>query len=359
MKYKSKDEQTAETINNETLTAAEKPIIMHAFKYGVLIILIFAISLTFAFLFKNNQNLSKRIHSLHKKIDSLAKITQEQSLMQQDLNAKRESGHNSFEAKLSSFENQLNQITHIERAQESNWHILNARYFLELAKTSNEWSSDPEKVTTLLQKADAILASIPDQDLSAIRSQLHLEIEASKTLSTSDLNFCFSEIFALNALIDELQKQSNHYRHHAPPQISNLPPLNGWDWKKTLKQSLKDLSSFISINRYDLNGQRHLSATETGIILSELRLSLEEASWALIKKNSMIYEMSLKEALRLTQNLNLKNQSLVADLQEKITALSQMDFPKSEKILDHQALTQLNEWIKLKIYSPIPIEQAT
>ncbi len=66
--------------------------------------------------------------------------------------------------------------------QKQDWLLLKARYYLELAQINAHWSDDQQVTIALLQQADALLRTIPDQQLFTVRQAIAQEITQLQVL---------------------------------------------------------------------------------------------------------------------------------------------------------------------------------
>lgn len=165
--------------------------------------------------------------------------------------------------------------------------LMKARYLLELAQTNAHWTEDTASTVALLQDADALLATLNDPALSAIRQALARDIIEQQQASHLDTIKLLAQLNADQTLVDQLPLSTAPVK---PSIKTNNDPVNKvWN----------DLKHLVIVHHDEASLTQPL--TQEVLIREQLRLSLETAGWAVVHRDQALFELSLTQALQTLQ----------------------------------------------------------
>lgn len=230
--------------------------------------------------------------------------------------------------------------------QKQDWLILKARYYLELAQINAHWSDDQQATIALLQQADALLVSMPDQQLFAVRQAIASEIAKLQTLPKIDVSGLLSQLDAAQTMTANLpiKQPFNNAKTNNEIKSEDKPSS---PWREKLKDSMSALEKLVVIRRNDTDIQPLLSPSDETLLRDSIRLSLQEAQLAILQHSPEVYQLSLTRALKDIQSAFDQNAVATQALVKKLQALQQEKLIVTKPVLE-ESLPLLNKWIESK-----------
>jgi uroporphyrin-3 C-methyltransferase len=297
---------------------------------------------------------------IHRQLNST--IISNQALSQQTLDVTNQiktlaATENELNTKLANLDKTVQTVLQQDKYQTSDWLMLNARYYLELAIMNATWSNNPQTTIALLQHADTLLATIHDQRLVIVRQTIAAEITQVKQMQNIDLIGLLSQLDAVQHSVSTLPiKRLSIDQEQSPTSETqmNTHPT----WRSKLQESIQRLKKLVIIRHHN-NDQPMLTPDYEAIIRESIQLNLQNAQWAALQNNAEIYQLSLKQALDHLQNtFELKATATLATLKQlnELQQISLID----QKIIPDQSLAKLNAVIESKpaLTDPAPGEPA-
>jgi uroporphyrin-3 C-methyltransferase len=163
------------------------------------------------------------------------------------------------------------------------WLMLKAQYAIELAQLNAYWGTNKATTLTMLEQADQFLAQSSESKLFPVRQAL------SQDLSTQRMAPSLDEIGLLSQL-DALQKLVMHYALNH--NLSSTPTLSTTDFQT----NLNFIKQFFII-RYRPDPLEPLLTPAYKLMQREtIRISLQEAQWAVLQHNDAVYHFALNQA---------------------------------------------------------------
>lgn len=191
------------------------------------------------------------------------------------------------------------------------WRLAEAEYLLRIANQRLLLERDAAGAIRLLRAADAILAALDDPALHAARAAIADELAALSAFKGVDTQGIFLRLEAAKALLDDLPLRLPQYAAPPPP---SPPPADGASMLEHLRQRLSGLVRF----RNHAEPVRPLLPPEEAEYLEQrLRLTMERAQLALLRRDQRIYRASLADArAHLARFVNSHSASAAAALAE-------------------------------------------
>jgi len=241
----------------------------------------------------------------------------------------------------------LNQALHAalqQRGYQTNdWLLLKVRYYLELAQINAHWSDQTETTVALLQEADALLGTLHDQRLFVVRQAITKEISQLQAAPQLDMTKILSQLDAAQSMVLKLSiKQS-----FAPLAVNDTtpPPENTQStWRNHLSDAMRLLEKMVVVQHHTDDVQPLLTSAYESVLRENIRLSLQEAQWAVLRFNDPMYHLLLTQAI-LNVNRSFDshvegNQALLKYLDDlqKIQLIQQKSMPDESLLLLNQAI---------------------
>ena len=202
---------------------------------------------------------------------------------------------------------------------ESEWKIAEAEYLLRVANHRLLLERDSRTALTLLRATDQILEELDDFALHVARAQLADEILALEGTRDLDTQGIFLRLEAAKNQIPELPIGLPEYLER--PDREPLPEeLSFW------QRRYAELMSLFEFRRVDAGTlQRIPTPDETVYLERSLRLALETAQLALLRRHQTVYQQSLDNAQRWSEEYLAADSSAVQAFVDEIAALQALD----------------------------------
>ncbi|MGQ3890288.1 uroporphyrinogen-III C-methyltransferase [Legionella sp. CNM-1927-20] len=235
--------------------------------------------------------------------------------------------------------------------QNQDWLLLKARYYLELVQLNAHWGEDQRITAALLQQADQVLQNIPEQQLFPVRQAIAREISKIKALPTVDLAGLLSQLDAAQSLVMQLPMQQSLINNQQTTTPSST--TDNSSWRRQLSNSLSYLKKLVVVRRHEGATQPIYSPLHQALLREIIRMNLQEAQWAVLQKNTKVYQQALNQAITAIKNTfdqeATNTQALLKSLQQ--LQRQKLDYPKP---MVDEPLVLLNQYIETKTKPTIP-----
>lgn len=233
--------------------------------------------------------------------------------------------------KLAQLQQQLNaqQITVSElQTIDQNWILKESEYLVNLAQIRIHFLQDVPAALSQLIAAEQRLSRLNDPKLLAVRQQLAHDIGALRAHHAVDVQGIW---LRLNALKDGMETlplivtADTASKTDAEVSAVNADQTMA-AWRRTLVQSWQEIKSMVKIRHHDGAMLTPILGIMDRQRLQQTVLSLvEQAKWAVLNRNTMIYRQSLETLLQgLPLFLGITDQQL-SSLAAEIRSLQQID----------------------------------
>ena len=258
-------------------------------------IIVFGVSVTALYkVYSFHQQATQQAQTLLSDIDLLKKQQANTTFQLESAIKERES----TDAQLRQVEQHLQSALQQRLYQANDWLLLKARYYLELAQINAHWSDDFASTVGLLKQTDTLLLTLHDMRLLAVRQAIAKEISAIQALPKIDISGILSQLDALQQRVDTLRVKEFQLR---PEEIAagDTQKTASSFWRERLQDSMHVLGKLIVVRRHDKAIEPMISLSQEVLLRESLRLKLQEAQWAVLQRNPIIYQLALEQASRI------------------------------------------------------------
>ncbi len=183
----------------------------------------------------------------------------------------------------------VNRISDQAPPSRREWKVAEVAYLLRIANHRLLMERDVDGALMLLNAADAILTELDDFSLYQVRARLADEILALGNVESNDLQGLF---LRLEAVKTSLGRHSLKLPRMQEPAPAGAPAGAGF-WDALASQ----ISGYLRFRRFDDESLKPLLAPEEGAYLElNLRLMLERAQLAALRRDQLVYQQSLATA---------------------------------------------------------------
>ncbi len=224
----------------------------------------------------------QRVAALDSRLSSL-------SARQQDaLSALQQSQEAALAASEEALLTALNEVSRQGPPSAREWQLAEAQYLLRIANHRLLMERDVPSALRLLKAADQILMELDDFSLHTVRARLADEILALGNVEGVDVQGLFLRLEALKGELDQLPLRLPEYL--VDDQAQPDPQKGFW-------AVLGDeLSHYLQLRRFDGSVKPLLAPDEAVYLELNLRLMLERAQLAALRREQLIYRESLTTA---------------------------------------------------------------
>lgn len=168
------------------------------------------------------------------------------------------------------------------------WKVAEVAYLLRIANHRVLMERDVAGALVLLRAADVILKELDDFSLYQVRAQLADEILSLENVESNDVQGLF---LRLEAIKTEVSRQSVKLPRFEAPAAGDDGESSFWS------ALTEQLGRYFRFRRYDGGSVKPLLAPEEEAYLElNLRLMLERAQLAALRREQVVYEQSLQTA---------------------------------------------------------------
>lgn len=223
--------------------------------------------------------------------------------------------------------------------QKQDWLLLKARYYLELAQINIHWSHDQEETIALLQQADALLMTLSDQRLFAIRQAIAREIAQLQAQPKIDITGLLSQLDAVNNAVSNLTIKKPFDTTQTTMDGEKNP-----SWKAKLQSTINVFEKLVVVRRHDEDIQPLISPLHQTLLRDSIRLNIQEAQWAILQHNPQVYQLVLTRALQEIKHTFAENDAKTQAVIKQLQTLLQEKLITVKPVIE-ESLSLLNQLI--------------
>lgn len=224
------------------------------------------------------------------------------------------------------------QLNRLSNTTKEDWKLAEAEYLIRLANQRLLMESDISGADNLLSTADQILSDMADPILFDTRKAIAKDIQALKATASFDLEGLFLQLDALTSQIDQLPQKEPSKEWQTSGQSATTSVESSTETATTnntfvrvMGELWQSLRSLVVINYNHKPIKALLPAADYQELVSALKLQINVAQLALLKKENTIYQTSLNHvAEAITTHFDLQSKSVISFM-TSITALQQVN----------------------------------
>lgn len=299
-------------------------------------------------------------YKLQKKLtdENASLMTEVEQLRQKQMTsqAQLEANSNSIQQAQSTVQDKLDhlnkrlQVAMNQRLyQNQDWLLLKARYYLELAQINTHWSDNYNAAISLLQQADKLLEQLHAPKIFEVRQAIAKEIAQLKAVPTVDIAGLLGQLDAAQISVSNLTIQATIDENETDTEADSQTPktANPSAWKTRFQDSVNLLEKLVVIRREDEHIKPLMSPLFESILRESIRLNLQEAQWAILNSNPIVYQLAIKQAIMNLKRTFNQTSSNTVSLLKQLNELEQVKITQEKPTIE-LALPLLNQMIDNK-----------
>jgi len=211
----------------------------------------------------------------------------------------------------------------VQKGDLEKWYLAEAQYLVKLANDHMQFTQEASMALVLLQRADQVLANLNDANLTDVRKSLSDAIAAIQINPQTDTTSLYLRINSLNAQLDNLPLPATPLPEKNAPQtpvnVTGLP----W-WKSGLERSWQALKQIIVVK--NTADTLPLVLPDEKLFLNQnLHAQMENVMWAVLHRNSEVYNASLDRMLAWIKMYYAQDASQTQAMLQALEALRKTD----------------------------------
>jgi len=284
---------------------------------------------------QDNLQLHHQLNQLNTSVQTTLSTLQENTLKSQNYQATIQSAMNNLRHQIQIAQNPVNDIS-------TTWLTLKAHYAIELAQLNAYWGTDRASTIALLQHADHFLSQSHDPKLFPVRQALSADISTLQAAPVIDVIGLLSQLDAIQQLV-----MSHSFKSTIPatsPPLTQQGLSQATTWRKRLQADLNLLKQFFIV-RYRQDPLEPLLTPAFKTMQREtIRISLQEAQWAVLQRNNVIYTFAIQQAVKHIELTFGKESAETADILKQLKPLQAVSI-QFDAIIPEQSLRSLDQFM--------------
>jgi len=218
------------------------------------------------------------------------------------------------------------------------WKLAEVEYLLRIANHRLLLEKDVRGTIQLLNSADLILQEMDDFSLHGVRTRISEELQSLGNISVLDYQGLFLRIEALKTDIEKLPLRLPRYI--APESDSDNAAAVSTGEEGAYNRFMNRIGSMFEFRSYPDEGFRPLlQPDEAGYLEMNLRLMLERAQLALLKRDAVLYSQSLASSkswlIRYLDSENDRTQGMLSGIDALLKVEIAVELPSVSGSLNH------------------------
>lgn len=210
-------------------------------------------------------------------------------------------------------EKKINQFSY----KSSDYRLLKARYYLEIAQINSHWNDDLKSTVELLNQADRILKTVHDSKVFKIRQQIATDITNIESTPQIDYVGILSKLDSMQQMALEL------------PVKKTKTPKKTTHKRKSWNDSIHLLEKLVVVHNDKKEIQPIISPIYAASIRQAISLLLLQTQWAVLNKNEKIYQLTLKQATTLVRENFYEGSSITTNFKLRLKNLQEIKFQQA------------------------------
>ena len=267
------------------------------------------------FLLDNQQQLNKKLNTALNSLDQKIKNTQQALGAETEVRKKIESDFLSFKVAMEALATKLGRTS-------NEWRLAEIEYLLTIANHRITLAHDFATAITVFETADQRIKLLGDPALLKIRQSIKNELQVLRAAEQPDLAGMALTIGSLASKVENLPLIDKERVAVATGEIKDQAPES---WRDIPAAVWKDIKSLVVVRRHQKATEPLLPPSESWFLYQNLRLKLEQARLALLRRDTGLFRQNLKEADAWIKTFFNDGSSSVISAQKQISDLVKIE----------------------------------
>lgn len=267
------------------------------------------------FLLQDQQQLNEKLHNTQNSLDQEIKSTQQALSTETQARKKIENEFFSFKVAMEALATKLGRTS-------NEWRLAEIEYLLTIANHRITLANDLVTAITIFETADQRIKLLSDPALLKIRKSIKDELLSLRAVKQPDLDGMVLSLSSLVSEIDQLPLIDKERVAVATGQIKDQAPES---WQDIPAAVWKDIKSLVVVRRHQKATEPILPPSESWFLYQNLRLKIEQARLALLRRDTALFHQNLKEADAWIKTFFNEDSSRVISALKELSLLTVVD----------------------------------
>lgn len=216
----------------------------------------------------------------------------------------------------------LQSLQDIKFLNNTHWTLAEIKYLLTVAQYNLKLTNSPATALVILEKIDNQLQQLNNPRVLSLRQQVITAITQLKALPVIDYA---GALMQLNVVSEQLKQMPLLVNTANGTEQNFVSPVATTGWRKYWNASLTALEKLVVIRHQDQSIEPLITPKEQQFLEENIQAKLSQASWALLRHNQSVYELSLQQALNWIQTYYMPNTPSFNGTVDSLQSLMKID----------------------------------
>lgn len=241
---------------------------------------------------QNETAISELNESTSNQIASISEQTKAQETQVADIKAQQEKMATALEQLVAHVRN-MPQLSDVRGNQ---WRLAEAEYLTRLAHRKLVHEQDIVTSMTLLHSADALLLGMGDPSTDSLRQAFQTSILELESLELADVDDIVVQLDAMIGFASQLPLPRLTQSEANPEEAEAADAVEQSAWKQALEDNWQAIKGLVTVRQLDQPVQPLLPPEQRVYLDQNLRLLLEQAQLAALRRDSTLFQSRLRQA---------------------------------------------------------------
>lgn len=173
------------------------------------------------------------------------------------------------------------------------WRLAEVEYLLTVANHRLNLVQDRPTAIAVFETADERLKAIGDPGLMSVRKAIANELNLLRSISEPDLT---GMALSLSSLANEVEKMPLIFKERVDLATGEEQKAKPESWREIPAAMWEEIKGLVVIRRHTQPTEPLLPPTEAWFLHQNLRLKLEQAQLALLRRDTALFRKNIEEA---------------------------------------------------------------
>ena len=206
------------------------------------------------------------------------------------------------------------------------WKISEAEFYVRMANQKLQLQGDIAATITLIENADMALLDSGNNNVFLIREALASSLAELRGVEVIDREGLFIRLGYIRNQVEQIKllgEQRGNFKNQAANNLAVVGAEN--NMKNVMNTLLNFFSSAFVFRDWKDNSELIFAAGQPSLIRQNIYMMLEQARFAVIAKNNLLYQQSITSSKKWIEKYGTSDPSLKESIMDDIEALVSID----------------------------------
>lgn len=202
------------------------------------------------------------------------------------------------------------------------WRLAEVEYLLTVANHRINLVQDRSTAIAVFETADQRLVAIGDPGLLSVRKAIASELNLLRSISEPDLT---GMALSLSSLANEVENMPLIFKERVDQATGEKQKARPENWREIPAAMWEEIKGLVVIRRHQQPTEPLLPPTEAWFLHQNLRLKLEQAQLALLRRETTLFRKNLEEANVWIQTFFDNDSAVVNNTTQTLDSLAKVE----------------------------------